>query len=102
VIAIGNSHLLGIFTCNFQHIFSIGGVDVCGSVLLGNGDTENAVTGSNVEHLLSFATLTKFSSHNLCGHLHERHHRLCKFHPIGIFGLQSSFAEGSASSLGGE
>jgi len=55
VIAIGNSHLLGIFTCDFQQIFPIGGVDVCGWFRLAT-ETENAMTGSNVEHLLSFAT----------------------------------------------
>ena len=55
------------------------------------------MTGPDIEDFVRLAALEEFGSHDLGRHMHQRHHGLGKLHPVGIFGLQRSFAERSAS-----
>jgi hypothetical protein len=59
--------------------------------------SENTVTGGDIENFVCLAAFAEFGSHDLGRHMHQRHHGLRKLHPIGIFGLQRSFAQRSPS-----
>src|SRR5207244_11628434 len=83
VVAIGNSHCLRIRSCDFEHILPIGCIDVGGGILFCHGDSEDAVTGSDIEDLVYLAAFAEFSSHDLGGHMHQRHHGVRIRDPVG-------------------
>ena len=58
---------------------------------------KDAVTGGDIQDFVCRAALAEFGSHDFGGHMHQRHHGLRKLHPVGIFGLQRSFAQRGAS-----
>src|ERR1700740_2335193 len=71
VVAIGNPHCLRILACDFEHILPIGCIDVCGGILFCRGDSEDAVTGGDIENFVCLAAFAEFGSHDLGGHVHK-------------------------------
>ncbi len=101
MVAISDTHRLGILLCDFEHILPIGGVDVRGGVLFCDGDPEYAVTRSDIEYFVGFTAFAEFRSYDLGGFMHQRHHAVGKLHPVGIFGLEHSFAQRGATATDG-
>ena len=97
-IAIRDAGLAGVFFRHFQHIRPVQADHFRVRVLLGEGDSVQAMAGGDIEHFDGLRTREHLRD-QFGRHLHHGRHGPRELHPHGIFGFQSAVIAGQRSAV---